>query len=130
MGKKLKIGAGIIAVVVIVYALLQSGILTGVIPKPSLNVSVTTGSNELFRASIHVTVTNNGGASATGVTLVVGSSGDSKSGSLGTLNPGESKSEDFTFVLVRGGPYDFYATATCVEGNSDTETFTVQVKGF
>ena len=132
MGKKLAVG--IVLVVVIILALYSSGILgpiiSRVIKEPYLSISETHGRDLYLRAEIRIYVTNDGGASASGVTVIVGSSGDSETKSLGNIAVGETKTADFTFILLRAGDYVYHATATCLEGSSDSITFTVHVKGF
>ena len=133
MGKKLAVG--IVLVVVIILALYSSGILGPIISRvtkePYLSISETHGRDLYLRAEIRIYVTNDGGASASGVTVIVGSSGgDSKTQSLGNIAVGETKNADFTFILLRSGDYVYHATATCLEGSSDSITFTVHVKGF
>lgn len=132
MGKKLAVG--IVLVVVIILALYSSGILGPIISRvtkePYLSISETHGRDLYLRAEIRIYVTNDGGASASGVTVIVGSSGDSETKSLGNIAVGETKTADFTFILLRAGDYVYHATATCLEGSSDSITFTVHVKGF
>lgn len=132
MGKKLAVG--IVLVVVIILVLYSTGILgpiiSRVIKEPYLSVSETHGEDLYLRAEIRIHVTNDGGASASGVTVIVGSSGDSETKSLGDIAVGETKTAAFTFILLRGGDYVYHATATCLEGSSDSITFTVHVKGF
>lgn len=132
MGKKLAVG--IVLVVVIILALYSSGILGPIISRvtkePYLSISETHGRDLYLRAEIRIYVTNDGGASASGVTVIVGSSGGSKTQSLGNIAVGETKTADFTFILLRAGDYAYHATATCLEGSSDSITFTVHVKGF
>jgi len=136
MGKKLTITLGVIAVVaVIILVLVATGILGPIMSRvtnePYLSVSETHGEDLLLRAEIRIYVANVGGASASGVTVTVGSpGGDSKTQSLEDIQAGQTKTADFTFVLLRGGDYTFHATATCLEGSSDSITFTVHVRGF
>ena len=135
MGKKLTIALGVIAAIaVIVLVLVVTGILGPIMSRvtnePYLSVSETHGADLWLRAEIRIYVANDGGASASGVTVTVGSpGGDSKTESLGNIAVGETKTADFTFVLLRAGDYVFHATATCLEGSSDSITFTVHVSG-
>lgn len=132
MGKKLAVG--IVLVVVIILALYSTGILGPIISRvtkePYLSVSETHGEDLYLRTEIRIHVTNDGGASASGVTVTVGSSGDPETKSLGNIAVGETKTADFTFILLRSGDYVYHATATCLEDSSDSITFTVHVKGF
>lgn len=131
MGKKLAVG--IVLVVVIILVLYSTGILDPIISRvtkePYLSVSETHGEYLYLRAEISIHVTNDGGASASGVTVIVGNSGGPETKSLGNIAAGETKTADFTFILLRAGDYVYHATATCLEGSSDSITFTVHVKG-
>lgn len=131
MGKKLAVGV-IAVVVVIALVLVGSGVLDPIISQitkePHLSISETHG-EDWFRAEIHIYVTNDGGASASGVTVTVGSNGNSKTQSLGDIAIEQTKTADFTFILARGGDYLYQATATCLEGSFDAITFTVHVSG-